>query len=210
MRFADQVLSNDVLILTVRSLQQKLGTQLTKLTVFSPRSSHDEEHSTDLCVFVCVLPRYAFWTTTPIAELCKRTVQSTCCRSGDTQSDRACGCSSVLLAPLAQRSSSVMRRTNSSAARNLSRNEGRSTQVRRGDSNNSNRPHANTRTSVAEIVVATAALPPRRSSLFFLLLLLILPCLALPGRQLQRQVLQIASIHHVYTGQWRLCRRQEF
>ena len=125
-----------------------------------------------ICGCSSVLSRYAFSETMPISELSKRTVQSACCRSGGTQSGRTCGCSSVLLASLAQYSSSVIRRTNSTAARNLSRNEGRSTRVRRGDSNNSNnsnKPHKHTRTSVAEIVVATAALPSPRSSLFFFL-----------------------------------------
>ena len=120
--------------------------------------------------------------------------------------------SSVLLARMAQYSSSVMRRTNSTLATNLSRNEGRSTQVRRGDNNNnSKKPHKHTRTSVAEIVVATVGPPhpvhrsPFPSSLTD-------PSLALPGR-LQRQVLQIASIHHVHLEQtqqeWWLCGRQE-
>ena len=58
-------------------------------------SSHDRALSDDLCVLVCVLPRYTFSETTPIVELSKRTVQSTCCRTGGTQSGRACECSLV-------------------------------------------------------------------------------------------------------------------
>ena len=37
--------------------------------------------------------RYALCKTAPIAQLSKRTAQSTCCRSGATQPGRACGCS---------------------------------------------------------------------------------------------------------------------
>ena len=131
----DQELSNDVFISILRSLWQKLGTQLTRRT----------------------LQRDKAWT--------KCTSKKTCAQSGWLSSP-------ALWTRKAQNPSSVMRRTNSAAARNLSRNEGRSTQVRRGNSNNSNnsnKPHKHTRTSVAEIVVATAALPSPRSSLFFFL-----------------------------------------
>ena len=93
MSFVDQELSNDVFNSIVRPLQQKLGSRLTKLTVFATTGRHDRALSDDLCVFVCVLLRYAFSQTVPIAELSKRTVQSAFCRSGDTQSGRACGCS---------------------------------------------------------------------------------------------------------------------
>ena len=142
---------------------------VTNLTVFARWSSHDQALSGGLCVLVCVLPRYAFWKTVSIAELSKRTVQSACCGSGNTQSGRACGRSSVLLARLAQYSSSAMRRTNSAAARNQSRNGVRSTQVRPGHSNNSNKPHKHTRrrTSAAEIAAAAPPPPPPRSSFSF-------------------------------------------
>ena len=93
MSVVDQVLSNDVFDFIVQPLQQKLVTRLTKRTVFAPMGRHDQALSDDLCVLVCVLLRYTLSKTTPIAELSKRTVQSACYRSGDTQSGRACGCS---------------------------------------------------------------------------------------------------------------------
>ena len=68
-----------------------------------------------------------------------------------------------------------MRRTNYTAARNLSRNEGRSTQVRRGDSNEGNQPQENTRTRT-KLTEIEEAPPPPRSSFSSSSSLLILHC----------------------------------
>ena len=62
MSFVDQALSNDVFDFVVQPLQQKLVTRLTKLTVFAPRSSHDQPLSNDLCVCIAtarILENYA-------------------------------------------------------------------------------------------------------------------------------------------------------